>query len=183
MSTTRSPDLTGFVSTWRSTFESISDGVVLLDLDGRVDALNRAAANLLDTDPAQSQGSRLRDLLDLPDLDDPALLTSAERVAFEATTGERWLRLTFDPMTDPGGRHGTVVTIADITERKRTDLALAEALRRQQQQSEELARASATEQAFRQLIEAVVDEMPIGVIVADATSNRALIANGEIGRI
>ena len=176
---------------WQSTFESISDGVVLLDRSGSIVTLNGAAARLLGVGPADGPGRRPRDLLDLPDLDDPALLTSPTRVAFEATTGERWLRFTFDPMTGHGarppdagdGREGTVVTIADVTDRKRTDLALAEALRRQQQQSEELARASATEQAFRQLIEAVVDEMPIGVVVADASSNRALIANGEMGRI
>ena len=176
---------------WQSTFESISDGVVLLDPAGLIMTLNGAAARLLGLPANECQGCRLRDLLDLVDLDDPGLLTSPTRVAFEATTGERWVRLTFDPMTGPAAapvaaaddRQGTVVTIADVTDRKRTDLALAEALRRQQQQSEELARASATEQAFRHLIEAVVDEMPIGVVVADANSNRALIANGEMGRI
>src|SRR4051794_24980899 len=183
MTTSRTPDLTDVVSAWRATFESISDGVVLLDQAGRIVTLNGAAAALLATDPVVGEGKRLRELLDLPDLDDPGLLTNAERVAFEATTGVRWLRLTFDPMNADGHREGTVVTIADVTERKRVDLALADALRQQQQASHDLARASAAEQAFRQLLEAVVDEMPVGVVVTDASSGRPIIVNGEMGRI
>src|SRR3954452_22536073 len=111
MTSTRSPDLAGVVSAWRSTFEALSGGVVLLDRDGRVVTLNRAAAALLGADPRACEGHRMRDLLDLPDLDDPQLLSSPERVAFEATTGSRWLRLAFDPMTADGYREGTVVTM------------------------------------------------------------------------
>lgn len=183
MTSTRGPDTVGVVSAWRTTFESLSDGVVLLDHDGRIVTLNRAAGALLHADIRACEGQRMRDILDLAELDDPGLITSSERVAFEATTGERWLRLAFDPMTDRGRREGTVLTIADVTDRKRVDLALADALRQQQQQSRELARASAAEQAFRRLLEAVVDEMPVGVVVADAASNRAIIVNSEMGRI
>ena len=169
---------------WQSTFDSISDGVVLLDPHGRILNLNRTAAGLLRIDPATGEGRRLGELLDVAELSDPKLLDRAERVELEATSRRRWLRMTFDPMVGSDGRRGgTVVTIGDVTDRKRVDLALADALRQQQRQSADVARASAAEQAFRRLLEAVVDEMPVGVIVADAVSGRPIIANGEIARI
>ena len=169
---------------WQATFDSISDGVVLLDPDGRILNLNRTAAGLLRIEAADGEGRQLGELLDLAELADPRLYDRDERVELEATSRRRWLRLTFDPMVGSDGRReGTVVTIGDVTDRKRVDLALADALRQQQRQSAEVARASAAEQAFRQLLEAVVDEMPVGVIVADASSGRPIIANGEIARI
>jgi PAS domain S-box-containing protein len=82
-----------------------------------------------------------------------------------------------------GDRNGTVVVISDVTERKEMDLALAKALQQQGEATTELARASAAEQAYRKLLEAVVNEMPVGVIVADAPSGRIVIDNAEMGRI
>jgi len=169
---------------WQATFDSISDGVILIGEDAKVIRLNRAAERILGASAEACRGCQLRELLDLPDLDDPALLASPERVAFEATTGRRWLRLTFDPMVDPAGeRAGTVVTVSDTTARKETELALETALQQQQDISAELARVSVAEQAFRQLLEAVVNEMPVGVIVADAPSGRIVISNVEMDRI
>ena len=169
---------------WQTTFDSISDGVVLLDGSGQIVRLNRAAEEMLGTTLAKAHGHRLRAILDLEDLDDPALLTSPERVGLEATTGTRWLRLAFDPMASPtGDRTGTVVVVSDITERKEMDLALAKALQQQHDAATELARASAAEAAYRKLLEAVLNEMPIGVIVADAPSGRIVIDNAEMSRI
>jgi PAS domain S-box-containing protein len=169
---------------WQATFDSISDGVVLIDLDGRIVRVNAAAERILATQTEAAIGRRLRELIDLEDLDDPALLTSAERVGFEATSGTRWLRFTFDPMSAPTGeREGTVVVVSDVTERKEMDLIVARALQQQHDATSELARASAAEQAYRKLLEAVVNEMPVGVIVADAPSGRIIIDNAEMGRI
>jgi PAS domain S-box-containing protein len=170
-------------SDWEATFDSISDGVLLLDATRRIVRLNRAAATTLGTSRGHAEGSRLRDLLDLADLDDPDLWTGSEHVRLEATTGRRWLELTFDPLGTAGVREGTVVTVSDVTERKQIDLALAKALQQQQQAAADLARASAAEQAFRQLLEAVVNEMPVGVIVAEAPSGRIVIDNAEMSRI
>jgi PAS domain S-box-containing protein len=171
-------------SDWQATFDSISDGVLLLDAAGRLVRLNRAAEEILGTTRRAAEGARLRAVLDLEDLDDPRLVTSPERISLEATTGARWLRMTFDPMSGPtGDRNGTVVVISDVTERKEMDLALAKALQQQGEATTELARASAAEQAYRKLLEAVVNEMPAGVIVADAPSGRTVIDNAEMGRI
>jgi PAS domain S-box-containing protein len=171
-------------SDWQATFDSISDGVLLLDAAGRLVRLNRAAQEILGTTRRAAEGARLRAVLDLEDLDDPRLVTSPERISLEATTGARWLRMTFDPMSGPtGDRNGTVVVISDVTERKEMDLALAKALQQQGEATTELARASAAEQAYRKLLEAVVNEMPVGVIVADAPSGRIVIDNAEMGRI
>lgn len=169
---------------WQATFDSISDGVVLVDPDGRIVRVNAAAEQILATTSDASVGHRLRELLDLDDLDDPALLASPKRVGFEATTGTRWLRLTFDPMTGASGeREGTVVVLSDVTERREMDLVVAKALQQQQEAAAELARASAAEGAYRKLLEAVVNEMPVGVIVADAPSGRIVIDNAEMDRI
>jgi PAS domain S-box-containing protein len=186
MTTTERPqDRTTAVSAeWQATFDSISDGVLILDLDGRIRRLNRAARSIFGTSSTAATGRRLRDLLDLADLDDPALLASPERASIEVTSGTRWLRVAFDPLIELGaGRSGTVVVVSDVTERKQTDLALARALQQQHEAAAELARASAAEQAFRQLLEAVVNEMPVGVIVADAPSGRIVIDNAEMVRI
>ena len=169
---------------WQATFDSISDGVVLVDPDGRIVRVNAAAEQILATTSDASVGHRLRELLDLDDLDDPALLASPKRVGFEATTGTRWLRLTFDPMTGASGeREGTVVVLSDVTERREMDLVVAKALQQQQEAAAELARASAAEGAYRKLLETVVNEMPVGVIVADAPSGRIVIDNAEMDRI
>jgi PAS domain S-box-containing protein len=169
---------------WQATFDSISDGVVLLDAHGRVLRTNAAAERILGTAADESVGRRLRDLIDLEDLEDPALLVSPERVGFEATTGSRWLRFSFDPMSGGSGeRDGTVVVLSDVTERREMDLVVARALQQQQEAASELARASAAEQAYRKLLEAVVNEMPVGVIVADAPSGRIVIDNAEMNRI
>ncbi|HET7031294.1 MAG TPA: ATP-binding protein [Candidatus Limnocylindrales bacterium] len=169
---------------WQATFDSISDGVLLLDGAGRIVRLNRAAGDILGIRQRDAEGRRLRAVIDLEDLDDPRFLSSPEREGLEATTGNRWLRMTFDPMSGPGGeRDGTVVVVSDVTERKEMDLALAKALQQQGEAATELARASAAEQAYRKLLEAVVNEMPVGVIVADAPSGRIVIDNAEMGRI
>ena len=169
---------------WQATFDSISDGVVLVDPDGRIVRVNAAAEQILATTSDASVGHRLRELLELDDLDDPALLASPKRVGFEATTGTCWLRLTFDPMTGASGeREGTVVVLSDVTERREMDLVVAKALQQQQEAAAELARASAAEGAYRKLLEAVVNEMPVGVIVADAPSGRIVIDNAEMDRI
>jgi len=169
---------------WQATFDSISDGVVLLDADGRVLRTNAAAERILGTATDESVGRRLRELIDLEDLEDPALLVSPGRVGFEATTGSRWLRFSFDPMSGASGeREGTVVVLSDVTERREMDLVVARALQQQQEAASELARASAAEQAYRKLLEAVVNEMPVGVIVADAPSGRIVIDNAEMNRI
>jgi two-component system phosphate regulon sensor histidine kinase PhoR len=170
-------------SDWEATFDSISDGVLLLDVRGRIVRLNRAAAQTLGTSRPDAEGRRLREVLDLADLDDPDLWTGPDNVRLEATTGTRWLELTFDPLGSAGARQGTVVTISDVTERKQIDLALARALAQQQDAAAELARASAAEQSYRQLLEAVVTEMPVGVIVAEAPSGRIVIDNAEMNRI
>ena len=169
---------------WQATFDSISDGVVLLDQAGRIVRMNAAAERILGTVTDASVGRRLRELLELEDLEDPALLASHERVGLEATTGSRWLRFTFDPMSGlSGDREGTVVVLSDVTERHEMDLVVAKALQQQQEAASELARASAAEAAYRKLLEAVVNEMPVGVIVADAPSGRIVLDNAEMNRI
>ena len=158
--------------------------MLILDQDGRITRLNRAAPRLLQTTSDGALGRRLGELLSVPELDEATLLASPERVGLEVTTGSRWLRLAFDPMSGPSGdRTGTVVVVSDITERKQMDLALAKALQQQHDATAELARASAAEQAYRKLLEAVVNEMPVGVIVADAPSGRIVIDNAEMSRI
>src|SRR6185503_4445388 len=94
---------TSRASDWEATFDAISDGVLLLDDGGRIVRLNRAAETILAVARGDAEGCRLRDVLDLPDLDDPELLTSPARTRLEATTGTRWLRLTFDPVTTATG--------------------------------------------------------------------------------
>ena len=66
---------------------------------------------------------------------------------------------------------------------QRRSSELARALEQQQVQALELARVSEAESAARKLVEGVVEQMPIGVIVAEAPSGDVLVGNGEIDRI
>jgi len=131
---------------WQVTFDAISDGVVLLDQVGRAVQVNSAMEGILGRPWDELAGQSIHALLpaSLAPAASPFLrmLDSGRREALELTVGERWLRVTVDPIRDAGGIiRGGLCIASDITDRRR----LEEALKRR---AEELAAADRRKDEF-----------------------------------
>ena len=115
---------------WSATFDAIGDAVVLSDDQGRIARCNRAFADLVGLPMDELAGKRWDQVFEasLGVIEPPLAERHAERNAhesFELKAGSRWFRLTRDPFISPeGALTGAVMIIADITDRKRDDLAI-----------------------------------------------------------
>ena len=131
---------------WQVTFDAINDGVVLLDRGGRAVQVNSAIEGMLGKSWNELSGQSIHDLMSIAPV--PAaspflrMLVSGQREAVDLTLGERWLRVTVDPIRDAGGDvKGGLCIASDITDRRR----LEEELRRR---AEELAAADQRKDEF-----------------------------------
>ena len=131
---------------WQVTFDAVSDGVVLLDREGRVVQSNAAVEGILDRPWNELPGRDVHDLLSVPRAPEESpflrMLDTGQREATELTLGGRWLRVTVDPIRDAGGVvKGGLCIASDVTDRRR----LEEALKRR---AEELAAADRRKDEF-----------------------------------
>ncbi len=131
---------------WQVTFDAINDGVVLLDRNGRVVQVNSAMEGMLGKSWNDLSGQEIHNLLSIPPVpeDSPFLrmLDTGQREAVDLTLGDRWLRVTVDPIRDADGDiNGGLCIASDITDRRR----LEEELRRR---AEELAAADRRKDEF-----------------------------------
>ena len=107
-----------------SVFETILDGVLVLDPYRRVVNLNPAAERALGVTAAQAVGRQAETLLAV----EPSLLDRGVDPALpeEVLVGERRYELTVTPLKDPDGREtGRVVVLRDVTERHHAQQRLA----------------------------------------------------------
>jgi PAS domain S-box-containing protein len=131
---------------WQITFDAISDGVILLDRDGRAMQTNSAMEVILGRPWDEVSGQPIHDILPISSVaeDSPfaRMLESGVREAVDLTLGDRCLRVTIDPIRDGDGViKGGLCISSDITDRRR----LEEALRRR---AEELAVADRRKDEF-----------------------------------
>ena len=131
---------------WQVTFDAINDGVVLLDRDGRAVQINSAMEGMLGMPWSDLSGKDIHDILSVSAAPEESpflrMLATGRREAVERRMGERWLRVTIDPIRDAGGDlKGGLCIASDITDRRR----LEEALRRR---AEELAAADMRKDEF-----------------------------------
>jgi PAS domain S-box-containing protein len=134
----------------RTTLASIADAVITTDPDGRVASLNPAAERLTGWGAPEAAGRTLDEVLCTADGgDDPttppptaeAGFQPAHRVlrAWDGTS--RWVERATAPIRDDQGRvTGVVITLRDVTDRRRAAQALRE-----------------SEERFRQLAENITD--------------------------
>ena len=94
---------------WQATFDSIGDGVCLLDRDGRVLRWNRAAGSILGLDSDRIAGRPLVEMVALPG--------PAEDLAI----GDRWFRVGVDPIVEDGAAVGSVCIFTEVTHRRRLE--------------------------------------------------------------
>ena len=113
---------------WHTTFDSISDGVCLLDSEGRLLRVNDSMLRLLRSSPDQVLGRVHADVLAdaLGILDLPGMVPSVaggRRQVAEVQAGDCWYTLTFDliPSEPAGAAAGGVLIVTDISERKRLE--------------------------------------------------------------
>jgi PAS domain S-box-containing protein len=117
---------------WRTTFDAISDAVCLLDDQGRIRRCNRALGELVASDFDALIGRPLDGVLcrglGLPAL--PPLLRDAQKERQDVQLGQRWFRVTEDPILDAkGAPAGAVLTLRDITQRVQLEEQLRQSSR------------------------------------------------------
>jgi len=109
----------------QSTFDAITDAVCLLDAEGRVIRCNQAVGRLLGVKQDEVLGRVHEAFLPAAGAgagNDPfrRMVQSHARETEDVQHGERWLRVTCDPVLDEHGRvTGAVYIFSDFTERQR----------------------------------------------------------------
>jgi PAS domain S-box-containing protein len=148
---------------WQVTFDSIQDGLCVLDAGGHVRRCNRALADILGQPLETIVGRRFTDLLRedfaasggaLSELLDKRQLLQGREVLL----GERWFHVTVDPLIEEGGAvYGRVVLLHEVTQQK----ALAEQLR-QAQKMEAVGRlAGGVAHDFNNLLTAITGNLAL----------------------
>ena len=118
---------------WDTTFNSLTDGVVLCDLKGVISRGNQAIAAILGHPQADIPGMNLCDLMSNDDAIPghsclQEVQRTMQRVSFVHEKGGRSYGVRMDPLLDDSGRLiGIIVIMSDITERMRANDAIKEA--------------------------------------------------------
>ena len=123
---------------WQTTFDTISDGVMLLDGEGKVVQVNRTLERLLSRPWNDLVGQDIPSLLGDPEESARTLFDrmreSRARSTRDVEKGELWLRVSVDPIRD--ANHvikGALCLVTDITSQKRLEMQLLAQARRLQE--------------------------------------------------
>lgn len=107
---------------WKKTFDTIQDSIVVADARQTITRCNRGFLDLVKLPAEQVQGANLRDLLvnrlhlaKVERLEEVA--TRRIRQTEEVRSGDRWLRVTLDPVLRSGDYDGCICLLSDVTER------------------------------------------------------------------
>lgn len=117
---------------WQTTFDSINDGVCLVDQEGRVLRCNRAMMQLVYKPYSEILGRTYYELINVKwGIGDGICFHRAtethQRQVLEVQSQDRWFSKTIDPVLDEHGTlTGAVFILSDITERKRAEALLQE---------------------------------------------------------
>jgi PAS domain S-box-containing protein len=123
---------------WQTTFDAISDGVMLLDREGKVVQVNRTLEGLLARPWGDLVGKDIPSLLDDPEHSARALFESTResgaRSSCEVWRGDSWFRVSVDPIRDEDRViKGALCLVSDITGQKRLETQLLDQARRLQE--------------------------------------------------
>ena len=117
---------------WQTTFDSINDGVCLVDKKGRVLRCNRAMMQLVHKDSSEILGRTYYELINLEwGIGDGTCFRLAQethqRQVLEVHSQDKWFAKTIDPVLDEHGTlTGAVFILSDITQRKHAEALLQE---------------------------------------------------------
>lgn len=117
---------------WQTTFDSISDGILLLDKNASIIRANKAITDTTGVDYAQIIGNSCWKIMHgsnkpIEDCPLPEVLDSKKRAIAELLMDGHWVFLSIDPILDEENQLiGTVHIIRDITSQKQAEKALRE---------------------------------------------------------
>ncbi|HEX8985230.1 MAG TPA: response regulator [Bryobacteraceae bacterium] len=160
---------------WRAAFQALGHGVCLIGADGLILQVNRALCGMLGQEAQALIGRPEHEVLE--DAAGPEQIRAFERArrslsqeVSDVEAGGRWFHVTTDPLLDESGRFsGAVRTVIDVTEQRRAA-----------QERERLLREFDSERAR---LEAVLRQMPAGVIMAEAPSGTITLRNVQVESI
>ena len=140
---------------WRETFDAMSDSVAVFDADGRLTRCNAATAALTGRTFEELIGRLCYEVFHGATDYVPACPQIRARASGQAETSlleqdGRWLRVAFEPHTDPAGRPaGGVHVVSDVSELKAAEQQLRESVARQERVSDGVIAALARSVEFR----------------------------------
>jgi PAS domain S-box-containing protein len=160
--------------------ESITDPFVTFDCQWRYGYVNQEAARLLKRSPEELVGKRWQDVFPEAAQSNTFIAQELERAVAEQVTVKfeafcvavnRWLEISAFPFPD-----GLTVYFRDISDAYRQAAQRIRAEAERQQLLEQI-------RTEREFLEAVLQQMPAGVMVADASSGDILLSNERIKQI
>ncbi len=175
-----------------SVISSAADGVLIYDAQGRIRRANAEAERMLGYRPTEREqllqgwmGTRVETVDGRPFPPEEAPLVRAQRgervrgipaVIRRPLHAPVWVTLSAAPLRTPGGEDlGVVVTAADVTalhELQEDTVRLLEAARQAKFEAEEA----------QARLEAVLQQLPSGVAIAEAPSGRLVLGNEQMAR-
>jgi PAS domain S-box-containing protein len=157
--------------------EQMRDGMVVLDPQWRVAAINRPATNILGTNEASARGKSPAEILPaLPDLSARLATARAKPVEMSLGTGAdvRSYEIDVSPLRDFRGLlMGHLLLLRDVTEQKRAQAQIIE-------QQRSLAMLREREQLARELHDGIGQVLGFASLTAGAS--RKLIADGKLAK-
>ena len=131
---------------WQTTFDAISDGVMLLDASGKVVQANRTLERILGLPWTEVVSRELSEIWAGQSHPEGSLfarmLASGTRESGDLSLGDCWLHVAVDPLRDnKGSIKGALCLVSDITNRKRMEMQLL-------RQAEKLTEASQRKDEF-----------------------------------
>jgi PAS domain S-box-containing protein len=117
---------------WRTTFDSVSDGVCLLDKTQKIQRANQAMSRMFGKNFDEMVGRHCCEVVHgaaepVPGCPILRAQKSLQREKMEYQIGAGWFEVTVDPILDASGQYaGAAHIISDITMRKRAEEALRE---------------------------------------------------------
>jgi PAS domain S-box-containing protein len=116
-----------FAAQWQTTFDAISDAVLLVSPDGIIERCNTAFCSLMHKSAEEVVGRNVSDVVGPAALDQSVyfrMLGSRHRESTERCVNETWYNISADPVIDSEGVFkGGVLIISNITDRKRAEEA------------------------------------------------------------
>lgn len=117
---------------WQATFDAISDGICLMDLNCRILGCNQSVATLVKRPVEEILGYHCYEIVHgtserIPECPLTAMLESRQQEEVILPFKDRWIKVTVDPVLDETGTLlGAVHRMTDITQLKKSEEALKE---------------------------------------------------------